>query len=72
MAIGIISVVWCFFTFVIANVYNSSVISYLSVTYKKPDVSNFQELANHVHFKVVTLEGSICEIDIMVCVIQSI
>ena len=64
-SIGFIAFVWCFLAFVVVNVYDSCVISYLSVTYKKPDISTFKELATNSKMEAVTLEGSICEIDIM-------
>ena len=61
-----IALAWCFLAFVIVNVYNSCIISFLSVSYKKPDVSTFQELATNSKYEAVTMEGSICHIDIMV------
>ena len=65
-SIGILAFAWCFVSFVIVNAYNSTVISYLSLSFKKPDVSTFHELAYNSNFQVTTIESTICEIDIMV------
>ena len=71
-AIGVLAFTWSIVAFVIVNAYNSSVISYLSINYKKPEVSTFKELANNDNFNVLTLKGTVLEIDIKVIDIDEI
>ena len=57
---------WSIVAFVTVNAYNSSVISYLSFNYKKPEVSTFKDLADNNNYNVLTLKGTVMEIDIQV------
>ena len=46
-SLGILVFTWSLVAIVIVNAYNSSIISYLSANYKKPEVSSFRDLANN-------------------------
>lgn len=58
--------VWSLVAFVIVNVYNSCVISYLSANYKKPEVSTFKELAENNYYNMLAIKGSAAEKDVEV------
>ena len=64
--IGILAFTWSIVAYVIVNAYDSSVISYLSTSYKKPEVSTFKDLADNNNYNVLTLKGTVMEIDIQV------
>ena len=66
----ILALIWSLVAFVLIKIYNSSIISYLSVSYKKPEISTLEELANNNHYKVLSLNQSFSEIDIMVTIHQ--
>ena len=65
-SIGVLAFTWSLIAIVIVNAYNSSVISYLSATYRKPEVSTFKELAENVHYNMIAIKGSIGEVDVVV------
>ena len=65
-SMGILIFIWSIVAIVIVNAYYSSIISYLSTNYKKPEVSTFQELAESNRYKMVTMKGSFVEFDIAV------
>ena len=65
-SMGILIFTWSIVAIVIVNAYYSSIISYLSTNYKKPEVSTFQELAESNRYKMVTMKGSFVEFDIAV------
>ena len=65
-SMGILIFTWSIIAIVIVNAYYSSIISYLSTNYKKPEVSTFQELADSNRFKMVTMKGSFSEFDVAV------
>ncbi|KAK4004970.1 hypothetical protein OUZ56_006696 [Daphnia magna] len=55
---------WCLAAFVFVNTYNCTLTSYMSVTYQKPDINSFKDLATSTTYKANVLIGSIQEIDI--------
>ena len=63
---GIIAFTWSLVAIVIVNAYYSGIISYLSADYRKPEVGNFQELAENDQYKILTMKGSVVEFDISV------
>ena len=63
---GILIFTWSIVAIVIVNAYYSSIISYLSSNYKKPEVSTFQELAESNRYKMVTMKRSVVEFDVSV------
>ena len=65
---GFLAFTWSLIAIVIVNAYNSSVISYLSANYRKPEVSTFKELAENSNFKLLALKGAVAEYDIAVAI----
>ena len=65
-SIGVLAFTWSLIAIVIVNAYNSSVISYLSATYKKPEVITFKELAENVHYNMIVIRGTSAEDDVLV------
>ena len=65
-SIGVLAFTWSLIAIVIVNAYNSSVISYLSTNYRKPEVSTFKELAENPNFNMLNLKGSAAEYDVKV------
>lgn len=65
-SIRLLSISWLLVATIIVYAYNSTLISYLSVDYRTPDVSTFRELVNNEQYQFVTLKGSIVELDILV------
>ena len=65
-SLSILAFTWSLIAIVIVNAYNSSVISYLSVNYKKPEGSTFRDLANNNQYQLLTVKGTIMEHDIKV------
>ena len=63
---GVLAFTWVLIAIVIINAYNSSVISYLSTNYRKPEVSTFKELAENPNFNMISVKGSAAEYDIKV------
>ncbi|KAI9556282.1 hypothetical protein GHT06_018856 [Daphnia sinensis] len=61
----LLAATWCFVSFVFVNIYNSTLTSYMSVTYQKPEVNSFYDLAAATSYKATILTGSIQEIDLM-------
>ncbi|XP_046651950.1 uncharacterized protein LOC124342817 [Daphnia pulicaria] len=57
---------WCFATFVFVNIYNSTLRSYMSVTYQRPEINSFRDLATATNYKATVLIGSIQDIDLRV------
>ncbi|EFX79391.1 hypothetical protein DAPPUDRAFT_319679 [Daphnia pulex] len=64
----LLAATWCFVTFVFVNTYNSTLTSYMSVTYQKPEIINsFRDLATATpSYKATVLIGSIQDIDLRV------
>jgi hypothetical protein len=63
---GVLAFTWSLIAIVIVNAYNSSVISYLSANYRKPEVSTFKELAENSNYKMLSLKGTVAEYDVKV------
>ena len=62
----ILAATWCLIAFVFVNIYNSTLTSYMSVTYQRPTINSFDDLATNPSYKSTILTGSIQEIDILV------
>jgi len=63
---GVLAFTWSLIAIVIVNAYNSSVISYLSANYRKPEVSTFKELAENSNYNMLAVKGAVGEYDIAV------
>ena len=63
---GVLAFIWSLIAIVIVNAYNSSVISYLSANYRKPEVSTFKELAENLNYNMLAVKGAVSEYDIAV------
>nr|CAH0098786.1 unnamed protein product [Daphnia galeata] len=61
----ILAATWCLIAFVFVNIYNSTLTSYMSVTYQRPTINSFDDLATNPSYKSTILTGSIQEIDIL-------
>ena len=68
-SIGVLAFTWSLIAIVIVNAYNSSVVSYLSANYRKPEVSTFKELAENEYYKMLALKGGVAEVDVVVRII---
>ncbi|XP_057372903.1 glutamate receptor ionotropic, delta-1-like isoform X1 [Daphnia carinata] len=55
---------WCFVAFVFVNIYNSTLTSYLSVTFQRPEINSLNDLGKNPVYKATILAGSIQEIDL--------
>ncbi|XP_059350682.1 glutamate receptor ionotropic, delta-1-like isoform X2 [Daphnia carinata] len=55
---------WCFVAFVFVNIYNSTLTSYLSVTFQRPEINSLSDLTKNPSYKATILAGSIQEIDL--------
>ena len=60
--IGVIAIFWCFFGFMFVNIYCSTLTSFMSITYQRPDINSFKDLANNPNYEATILKGSISEI----------
>ncbi len=60
-SIGVIAVTWCLPAFVFVNIYASCLTSYMSLTFQKPNIGSFQDLAKNPHYQVITLKNSFPE-----------
>ena len=65
-SIGVLAFTWSLIAIVIVNAYNSSVISYLSATYRKPEVSTFKELTENDNYNMLAVKGTSIESDVAV------
>ena len=66
---GVLAFTWSLIAIVIVNAYNSSVISYLSANFRKPEVSTFKELAENPNYNMIAIKlikGTSAEIDLAV------
>ena len=64
--VGFLAAIWCLATFVFVNSYNSTLASYLSLSYNAPEVNSIKELASSSTYQRAILKGSISEVDILV------
>ena len=64
--VGVIAIFWCFLGFMFVNIYSSTLTSFMSITYQRPDVNSFKDLANNPNYQAIIQKGSIGEIDILV------
>ena len=65
-SMGILAFTWSLVAVVIVNAYYSGIISYLSANNRKPEVSNFQELAENDQYQMIAVKGSVVEFDVAV------
>lgn len=65
-SVGLIVVTWCFTTFVFVNIFNSCLTSYMSLTFQRPDIGSFQDLANDSRYQAATMRGTYPEITFLV------
>ena len=65
-SIGVLAFTWVLIAIVIVNAYNSSVISYLSTNYRKPEVSTFKKLAENPNYNILNVKGTAGEYDVKV------
>ena len=65
-SMGILALTWSLVAVVIVNAYYSGIISYLSANNRKPEVSNFQELAENDQYQMIAVKGSVVEFDVAV------
>ena len=63
---GVLAFTWSLIAIVIVNAYNCSVISHLSANYRKPEVSTFKELAENPNYNMLSVKGSISEVEVAV------
>ena len=63
---GVLAFTWSLIAIVIVNAYNSSVISYLSANFRKPEVSTYKELAENPSYNMIAIKGTSAEIDLAV------
>ncbi|XP_032779732.2 glutamate receptor ionotropic, delta-2 isoform X2 [Daphnia magna] len=61
----LLAATWCIVAFVFVNIYNSTLTSYMSVTYQRPLINSFSDLAASSTFKATVLTGSIQDIDLL-------
>ncbi|XP_057374702.1 glutamate receptor 2-like isoform X1 [Daphnia carinata] len=61
----LLAATWCIVAFVFVNIYNSTLTSYMSVTYQRPTINSFSDLAASSTFKATVLTGSIQDIDLL-------
>ena len=64
--VGVIAIFWCFLGFMFVNIYCSTLTSFMSITYQRPEINSFKDLANNPNYQATIKKGSISEIDIMV------
>jgi hypothetical protein len=62
----ILAASWCLVAFVFVNIYSSTLTSYMSVTYQRPTINSFYDLAFNPSYKATVRIGSIQEIDLLV------
>lgn len=67
-SIKIVVSTWCFVTFVFVNIYSSCLTSYLSLTFQRPEINSFRDLATNPNYQLATLEGSMPENIFMVII----
>ncbi|KAI9556283.1 hypothetical protein GHT06_018857 [Daphnia sinensis] len=61
----LLAATWCIVAFVFVNIYNSTLTSYMSVSYQRPLINSFSDLAASSTFKATVLTGSIQDIDLL-------
>ncbi|XP_057374594.2 uncharacterized protein LOC130695477 [Daphnia carinata] len=61
----LLAATWCFAAFVFVNSYNSTLVSYMSVTYQKPNINSFEDLAAQSStYKTAVSIGSISHFEV--------
>ena len=61
----VLTITWLLVASIIVYAYTSTLISYLSVNYKRPEITTFQDLGTNNNYEFQVLKGSIAEIDIL-------
>ena len=64
--VGVIAIFWCFLGFMFVNIYCSTLTSFMSITYQRPEINSFKDLANSPNHQAMIKKGSISEMDILV------
>ncbi|KAK4023796.1 hypothetical protein OUZ56_009195 [Daphnia magna] len=59
----VLAATWCFAAFVFVNIYNSTLVSYMSVIYQKPEINSFGDLAASSYKTTVSI-GSISHLEV--------
>jgi len=62
----ILAAAWYFTAFVFVYIYSSCMVSYMSLTYQRPDVNTFKGLATDPNYKPITYQGISIEFMILV------
>ncbi|XP_046463702.1 uncharacterized protein LOC124209652 [Daphnia pulex] len=60
----LLAATWCLVAFVFVNIYNSTLTSYTSVVYQRPEINSFRDLALATKYKATVLIGSIQDTDL--------
>ncbi|EFX69516.1 hypothetical protein DAPPUDRAFT_113577 [Daphnia pulex] len=60
----LLAATWCLIAFVFVNVYNSTLTSYMSVTYQRPIINSMSDLAANPSYKMACVAGAIQYIDL--------
>ena len=63
---------WCLAAFILVNIYSSTLTSYMSLTFQKPEINSFKDLASSASYQATVAIGSIQELDVMESVSQII
>jgi hypothetical protein len=62
----LLAATWCLIAFVFVNVYNSTLTSYMSVTYQRPIINSMSDLAANPSYNMACVAGAIQYIDLTV------
>jgi len=65
--VRVMVVTWCFATFCFVNIYSSCLTSYMSLTFQRPDINTFEELATNPNYQMTTFKGTTAEVVFLVC-----
>ena len=65
-SVGMIAVVWCFATFVFVNIYSTCLTSYMSLTFQRPAINSFGDLAMAKDYDLTVVKGSNAEVIFLV------
>lgn len=72
-SIRVITVSWCLPAFVFVNIYASCLTSYMSLTFQKPSIGSFKDLARNPNYQVITLKNSFPEnVFMVIAIIQTV
>ena len=63
---AVLATAWCLGASVFVYVYNCTLVSFLAMSYKSPEINSFQDLADSSTYQVVTLRGTASETVLLV------